>query len=83
MSNTGHCYCGELRYEFEGDAMMKAQCHCRECQYVTGGAMLYFMVVPGAGFKWTKGSPKTFTRSDLESPVTRGFCRELRHARWC
>ncbi len=74
MSHAGHCYCGELRYEYEGDAMMKAQCHCRECQYISGGAVLNFMVVPDAGFKWTQGSPKSFTRSDLENPVTREFC---------
>ena len=74
MSHAGHCYCGQLRYEFDGDAMMKAQCHCRECQYISGGAVLNFMVVPSAGFKWTQGSPKTFTRSDLDHAVTRGFC---------
>ena len=32
------------------------------------------MGVPQAGFKYTKGSPKQFTRSDLERPVTRDFC---------
>jgi hypothetical protein len=29
-----------------------------------------------AGFAYTKGSPKEFRRSDLESPVTREFCPE-------
>jgi len=29
-----------------------------------------------AGFAYTKGSPKAFRRSDLESPVTREFCPE-------
>jgi hypothetical protein len=28
------------------------------------------------GFAYTKGSPKAFRRSDLESPVTREFCPE-------
>ena len=28
------------------------------------------------GFKYTKGTPKQFTRKDLEKPVTREFCPE-------
>ena len=29
---------------------------------------------PLNGFRFTKGEPKTFTRPDLENPVTRFFC---------
>lgn len=76
MSVEGGCYCGAVRYQAEGDPMFKAQCHCRECQYITGGAVNNFMVMPAAGFKFTKGAPKAFTRSDLDNPVTREFCAE-------
>jgi len=74
MKLEGRCYCGKVRYVAEGEAMMKAQCHCRECQYITGGAPNMFMAVPVEGFRFTQGSPKQFTRSDLEKPVTREFC---------
>ena len=76
MRLEGRCYCGEVRYVAEGDALMKAQCHCRECQYITGGAPNMFMAVPIDGFSYTKGTPKKFSRSDLEKPVTREFCGE-------
>jgi hypothetical protein len=72
----GGCYCGELRYQAEGKPMLKAQCHCRECQYISGGAPNTFIVMPPDGFAYTKGAPKQFARSDLESPVTREFCAE-------
>jgi hypothetical protein len=74
MKLEGRCYCGNVRYVAEGEPALKGQCHCRECQYITGGAPNMFMVMPLNGFKYTKGTPKSFTRSDLERPVTREFC---------
>lgn len=74
MKLTGGCYCGEIRYEATGEPMFRAQCHCRECQMISGGGPNLFMAMPSDGFSFTKGQPKTFARSDLEQPVTRTFC---------
>lgn len=71
---TGGCYCGALRYEITGQPLLKAQCHCRECQYLSGGGPNYFMLVSPDGFGYTRGTPKKFTRDDLAEPVTREFC---------
>jgi hypothetical protein len=76
MKLEGGCYCGKVRYVAEGEPMMKAQCHCRECQYITGGSTNMFLVMPIAGFKYTGQAPKQFTRTDLERAVTREFCAE-------
>lgn len=74
MKFEGGCYCGALRYRAEGDPIMSAQCHCRECQYITGGSPNTFIAMPLSGFAYTKGTPASFTRSDLPRPVTREFC---------
>ena len=76
MRLEGGCYCGALRYVAEGDPVMKAQCHCRECQHISGGSPNMFMLMPAGGFSYSKGAPKQFTRRDLERAVTREFCAE-------
>ena len=76
MPLTGKCYCGALHYAAEGAPVLKAQCHCRECQYITGGGPNYFMLMPVGGFTYSKGAPKSFTRPDLDTPVTREFCAD-------
>jgi hypothetical protein len=76
MTLEGGCYCGALRYRAEGDPMLKGQCHCRECQYISGGHPNVITAMPEAGFKYVKGTPKQFRRSDLANPVTREFCGE-------
>ena len=74
MKIDGGCYCGEIRYTFDGDPMAGFQCHCRECQYITGGNPNVFMMLPEADFSYTQGEPNSFTRSDIDNPVTRFFC---------
>jgi hypothetical protein len=51
MTFEGGCYCGAVRYRAEGQPQLEAQCHCRECQYITGGGpnMLMSWSVTRAG----------------------------------
>ena len=41
---------------------------------MTGGHPNAIVIFPLAGFRFTKGEPKAFARSDLPNPVTRFFC---------
>jgi len=76
MKVTGGCYCGKLRYEAEGEPMMRGLCHCRQCQYFSGGGANVAMAMSSAGFRYTEGEPRSFARDDLESPVAREFCAD-------
>jgi hypothetical protein len=74
MKIDGGCYCGSVRYTAEGEPLGALQCHCRECQYITGGNPNVIMVMPESGFRFLKGEPKSFTRTDIADAVTRFFC---------
>ncbi len=76
MQITGKCYCGSVQYKADGDSAFKGQCHCRECQYISGGHPNVVIAMPEAGFSYTQGTPKSYSRSDLPNPVTRQFCGE-------
>ena len=76
MDFTGHCYCGQVKYKASGDPAIKVQCHCRECQYISGGSANVTIGMPEGEFRYTKGKAKGFQRSDLDNPVTREFCAE-------
>jgi hypothetical protein len=65
-----------VRYVVEGEPVLKAQCHCHEYQYFSGGAPNIFILVPREGFAYSAGTPKAFSRSDLDRAVTREFCAE-------
>jgi hypothetical protein len=73
---TGGCYCGEVRYQADGEPGFRGQCFCRECRYIAGGSANLFWVMPADTFTYVKGEPKRFARRDLETPATREFCGE-------
>lgn len=74
MQLTGRCYCGDIRYKVDGDAVFRVQCHCRECQYLSGGGPNFTLGMPEQGFAYTQGKPSQFTRTDIANAVTREFC---------
>ena len=74
MKLKGRCYCGKIKYEINGDIQASFQCHCRECQYITGGNPNVIMIMSFDGFKFVSGKPQEFRRSDIENAVTRLFC---------
>jgi hypothetical protein len=76
MTLEGGCYGKAVRYKAEGTPGFKGQCHCRECQYISGGHPNVIIGMPAAQFTYTKGAPKPFSRKDLPNPVTREFCGE-------
>jgi len=57
---TGGCRCGAIRYEVTGPPVASVACHCRDCQYVSGGGADYSMVFQRDGFRVLKGTPRVY-----------------------
>jgi hypothetical protein len=67
--------CGAVRYEVSADPVGFASCHCRECQFVSGGAPAHIFVVLSETLRITKGAVKRFTSlSKRGNEVHREFC---------
>ena len=71
----GGCRCGAIRYEVTAEPLAVVDCHCRDCQYASGGSHATVVVVSKEAFRLLTGTPKTFaTRADSGNTTIRHFC---------
>ncbi len=45
---TGHCFCGAVRYRYEGEPVTIGLCQCDRCQRQSGSAFLIGVIFPRA-----------------------------------
>lgn len=69
----GGCFCGAIRYEFEGEAIPVADCHCSMCRRTSGAPYVTWLVVQAANFRYSRGQPKLLKSSEDGS---RFFCED-------
>jgi hypothetical protein len=75
MAFQGGCACKAVRYDVSADPIAVMNCHCRACQYASGGGYTTAVVVPRGTLTVTKGSAKSYTSTgDSGGKVTRMFC---------
>ncbi len=71
----GGCLCGAVRFEATLDAPRMVQCHCSDCQKVSGGAPSFLVGLPSGDFQVTEGAPAEFAVTGASGkPVRRFFC---------
>lgn len=58
-TQTGQCLCGDISYEFDGDLIATAVCHCDHCQRQSGGAYSVNLIMQVDQVK-VSGPIKTF-----------------------
>ena len=62
---TGSCLCRAIRYEVNIPITELRQCHCTDCQKVSGAGGTVNALIPSSAFRITRGEPKRFTSSPL------------------
>ena len=71
----GGCLCGAVRFICESDPFSQGACHCRDCQYMSGGGAAHGLSLPTDLVQMTQGAPAAYAKlSDAGNRVTRFFC---------
>ena len=73
---SGGCLCGETRYTISCDSsrLFSYTCHCRDCQYITGGSPNPAIYVPQQ-INIIKGNPGCYSSLSEEGTIIkRMFC---------
>ena len=72
----GGCACGAIRFQISAPAGLGV-CHCRACQYASGGGAAYVALAPKGSLQVTAGSAKIhFTAADSGARIGRAFCAD-------
>ena len=75
-SFTGSCTCGAIRYACTGTQKLSLNCHCRDCQRLSGSAYLAAVIVDRRTFTFTHGLPHYYTVTAANGMAKhQGFCQ--------
>lgn len=67
---TGHCHCGAISYEAEGEPAHHALCHCGDCRRAAGAPAVGWMAFKEEQVR-VQGAPITYASSEHGR---RSFC---------
>lgn len=69
----GSCFCGSIVAELRGNPFWISYDHDDDCRKALGGPLTIWIGYKRSNVRFTKGRPKTFTKTP---GVERGFCSE-------
>src|SRR5688572_26247032 len=71
---TGGCLCGEARFATDVEPLFTGNCHCKDCQKISGGAYTPAMFFPESAVT-ISGTTKSFrSLGDSGQYIERHFC---------
>src|SRR5688572_26007337 len=72
---SGRCLCGEISYAVDVEPIFTGNCHCKDCQRVSGGPFIPAMIFPERSVT-VYGEAKYFaSQADSGNLHSRGFCQ--------
>ena len=58
---SGSCFCGDIRFEIQGELPPLYQCHCSECRKTTGSNANAGLLILRKNFTWLAGEEQIKT----------------------
>ncbi len=77
MSNkvNGGCLCGAIEYQVKNDFKAFYQCHCKQCQVLTGTAFASNLFTHPDNIIWVKGAESVSIYQHPERDFAKSFCQ--------
>ncbi len=72
--HAGRCRCGAVSYHCQGDPLDVRICHCRDCQYASGGPFAVVAYFPAAACEVSGETSAFAVEGSSGMTVTRRFC---------
>ena len=69
----GHCLCGGVRYEYDGELTELSLCHCSQCRRAQGSAFVTVSPVQAAQFRLLAGAGLASDLTILENNCTQSI----------
>jgi len=71
----GGCLCGAVKFALGSDFKAFYQCHCKQCQHVTGSAFASNIIAHKESIEWLSGTDDVETYEHPTREFTKAFCR--------
>lgn len=77
MSNklSGGCLCGTIKFELEEKFKAFYQCHCKQCQVLTGSAFASNLITRPQNISWLSGEESVAAYVHPERDFSKSFCK--------
>ncbi|MFT3925738.1 MAG: GFA family protein [Myxococcales bacterium] len=72
---TGHCFCGAVEVQAEGQPAAMGYCHCESCRQWSAGPVNAFTLWPPSAVKITRGADQVGSYAKTERSI-RKWCKK-------
>ena len=71
----GECLCGKVTFVLKDDFKAFYQCHCKQCQQLTGSAFASNLFTQVDNIEWLSGEENVVNFDHADREFSKAFCR--------
>lgn len=72
---TGECLCGSVKFKLEDNFKAFYQCHCKQCQQLTGSAFASNLFTASENIEWLSGQDNILSYEHESRGFSKSFCK--------